>query len=261
MNIKYNTQKIKKIITDLSVLTGISIDLIDTDYKIIASCKKENNFCSFLQSSSGYGGECHHSDRDILEKCKDSGKPESHICHAGLCDFAMPLIKRDITVGYIIMGQIRSPLSPESFEGDGVLNRLYSEIPLFTDEKIESLKNLLPLILFENAIEIEFDSFITEVTEFIDDNLRQDLSITALCRRFNVSKNYLYKSFHGYFGSTVNDYVSSARIKKAQSLLKETIEPVYKIAYLVGIDNYTYFCKLFKSKTGVTPSEYRIKHC
>ena len=32
--------------------------------------------------------------------------------------------------------------------------RCYDVTPFFTDEKVESLKNLLPQILFENAIEI-----------------------------------------------------------------------------------------------------------
>ena len=40
-------------------------------------------------------------------------------------------------------------------------------------------------------------------------------------------------------------------------LLRETEEPVYRVAELIGIRNYTYFCRLFKEKTGLTPLQYR----
>lgn len=258
MKIKYKTEKVKRIINDLSVLTGMNIALFNGEYEVIAACDRMNDFCRNFQMLESYKGECYFSDKRLFEKCQKSGKAESHICHAGLCDFAMPLIKNGITAGYVIMGQVRTSMSPKNFTYNSPLNRFYDATPFFTDEKVESLKNLLPQILFENAIEIEYDGFITEVIEFIDGNLQENISVSTLCKRFNVSKNYLYKSFHSFFGCTVNDYILSVRIKKAQTLLRETNKPVYIIAEKVGVENYTYFCKLFKNKVGITPSKYRI---
>ncbi len=169
----------------------------------------------------------------------------------------MPLKKRGIAVGYFIFGQIKSTLSPENY-GKGKAGEYYKKTPFYSDEKIESLKDLLPQILFENAITFEFNSFMDELTEYIENNMQKDLSINVFCKKFNVSKNYLYKSFYIFYGCTVNEYITSVRIKKAQLLLKETKEPVYKIAEMVGISNYTYFFKLFKSKSGISPSKYRI---
>lgn len=256
MQIKYNTEKINRILKDLSVLTGVSFDLLDTDYNIIGTGEIRNSFCKCYQKNSGYKNECRASDIKILERCKKSGKLESHICHVGLYDFAMPLKKRGITVGYVVFGQIKSTLSPIEY-GSGLEKELYGKINFYSDEEIECLKDLLPQILFENAITFEFDNFANEVSEYIENNLQKDLSIESLCRKFNVSKNYLYKTYHSFYGCTVNDFIGSARMKKAQMLLKETNEPVYKIAETVGITNYTYFCKLFKDKNGVSPSLYR----
>jgi len=257
MRIKYNTEKINRILNGLSLLTGVSIDFLDENYNIITEGITRNPFCLYVQHNKGNKNECKKSDKLILEKCKISGKLESHICHAGLYDFAMPLKKRGITVGYFILGQIKSTLSPENY-GKGRVEEYYKKTPFYTDEKIESLKDLLPQILFENAITFEFDSFMNEITEYIENNMQKDLSIDVLCKKFNVSKNYLYKTFHSFYGCTVNEYITSVRMKKAQSLLKETKEPVYRIAEVVGISNYTYFCKLFKSKNGMSPSKYRI---
>jgi YesN/AraC family two-component response regulator len=33
--------------------------------------------------------------------------------------------------------------------------------------------------------------------------------------------------------------------------------PIYQIAESVGVENYTYFCRLFKKMTGVSAGEYR----
>lgn len=256
MHIKYNTEKINRILNDLSVLTGVTIDLIDLKYNIIGMGGKRNPFCLYYQQKSEDKSNCRNCDNYILEECKKSGKLESHICHAGLYDFAMPLKKREILVGYIIFGQIKSTMSPKNY-GVGEVQKLYDETPFYSDEKIECLKDLFPQILFENAITLEYDSLVDEIGMYIANNLHKDLSVNGLCKKFSVSKNYLYKVFHQTHNCTINDYVSSVKIKKAQMLLKETKEPIYKIAEIVGVPNDTYFCKLFKIKTGISPSDYR----
>lgn len=96
MQIKYNTEKINRILNDLSLLTGVSIDLLDNNYNTISEGITRNPFCLHFQQNKGYKNECKQSDKVILEKCKSSGRLEGHICHAGLYDFAMPLKKRGI---------------------------------------------------------------------------------------------------------------------------------------------------------------------
>ena len=258
MKIKFNIDKIKHLFKDISVLTGISISLIDNTYKGIADCKNTENFCGYFQRSEAYNFECLHSDRKVLDKCIKSGKIESHICHAGLCDLAMPLVKNGITVGYILMGQIRCQESPENFIGRDDLKELYKKTAFLNEQQIESLKNLLPQILFNDAIDFEYESIIDEIAEYINANLQKDLSIATLCKKFNVSKNCLYNGFRGKFSTTVNEYISSVRIAKAKELLKKTNSTVYVIAETVGIENYTYFCKLFKNTVGISPSKYRV---
>ena len=138
-----------------------------------------------------------------------------------------------------------------------LLNKLYNKLPFFSDKKISYLTDLLPRILFQNAIEIVNDSFIEEINKYIENNLNEDLSINSLSQRFFISKNKLYNIFKENYDITVNNYITDKRIEKAKELLKNTNEPIYKIADDIGINNYTYFCKLFKRKIGITPREYR----
>ena len=52
-------------------------------------------------------------------------------------------------------------------------------------------------------------------------------------------------------------YVNSYRIEKAQTLLKNTDRSITDIALAVGFDDASYFARIFKKQTGMTPREYK----
>ena len=256
MRIRYDVEKMKRIISDLSVLTGISMSFLDTERRSLCSSIKDNDYCSVLQLDKKNKRLCDCSDDIILNKCLETKCFESHICHAGLFDAAMPIIKDGILAGIVLMGRLRRA----SERGETVETSLiekYMAIPEFNDAQIESLGSLLPNILFESAIFIEYDSRLNEIAEYVRNNLTERLSVEHICKKFLMSKNSLYASFREHFNTTVTEYITDARMERARSLLKETSAPVYEVAEAVGINNYTYFCKCFKKKEGVSPTEYR----
>jgi AraC-like DNA-binding protein len=91
----------------------------------------------------------------------------------------------------------------------------------------------------------------------MEEHLSGDLTAAVLRRRFFLSRNNLYRIFRESFGCTPAAYITERRLEKAKTLLAETKEPVYSVCERVGIHNYTYFCNLFRNKTGVTPTGYR----
>ena len=52
-------------------------------------------------------------------------------------------------------------------------------------------------------------------------------------------------------------YIHAFRIEKAGILLRNTESSIAEIAESVGFDDFSYFAKVFKQHTGVTPREYR----
>ncbi len=259
MKIKYNVEKLRQIISDLSLLTGISMAFLDSEYHYLCRCTREYDFCTEIQYIGNYLDRCDISDRTVLERCKKSRCFECHICHAGLYDAAMPIIKDDVFVGVVIMGRVRLAGAPgvDEFLADSRLKELYFSLPELRDEQIASIQTLLPNILFQNAVFLEYDSMADEIGEYIEKNLTENIGVKKLCDQFGVSANGLYKIFKDNFDCTVNEYITSRRISKAKALLRYTKEPVYIVAEKVGIDNYTYFCKLFKRKENVSPAVYR----
>ena len=258
MKINYDKKKLEQITTTLFVLTGISIAILDKDYNFICKSTKQNDFCSEMQNNKISRARCMGSDEKLIRKCKESRCFESHICHAGLYDAVTPIIKNDVIVGYVIMGRIRTAESPQSVKGTVAvrLKKMYEELPYYSQLQLESIKTLIEEIIFESAITVELDETIEKIGEFLNDNLATNYTISELCTTFCVSKNYLYDGFLKIFGTTVKDYVINMRIERAKELLCKEKMPVYQVCESVGID-YTYFCRLFKKRTGVTPKQYK----
>ena len=255
MKVHYDLEKLRRILTDLSTLTGISLSVLDANRKTMIRSTRENDYCTAIQERGDYDN-CHSCDMALLDRCEKSRAVERHTCHAGLCDLAMPVVKDGIIVGFLLMGRIRSPQSPEE-SAEGALEPLYRQIPLFTEEKIRSLIDLLPQILFESTVMLEPNELVRQASEYIEAHLQEELSIELLCEALHVSKNKLYDAFSGHFGTTVNAYIVGRRMARSKRLLGETEEPVYRVADMIGIRNYTYFCRLFKEKNGITPLQYR----
>ena len=266
MNIKYDVEKIKAIISDFSNITGVSMSLLDTEFNWIATYEHNNpEFCKRIRSYPQGDLLCYHSDMDLLKKCHKTTGFVTHVCHAGIVDSAMPIMKNGIISGYIIFGRIRRSVDIEAIhknvewlgESAESLKDSYMKIAYYNDEQIKSMSRLVSEILFVNAIEVNFDEPLKSAVEYIDDNLGGDLSLETLCKICHVSKNMLYKCFRDTFGTTINEYITEKRLEIVKYQLENTDKPIREIAESVGIDNYTYFCKMFKKNSTVSPSAYR----
>lgn len=83
------------------------------------------------------------------------------------------------------------------------------------------------------------------------------VTIPELCRRFNTNRNTLSREFRKLTGCTVTEYRTRIRLGLAQKLLAETALPVGEIAGRCGIGDLTRFGRLFRDRTGLTPTAYR----
>ena len=84
-------------------------------------------------------------------------------------------------------------------------------------------------------------------------------SVDEMAARLNISPSHFQQIYKKEFGLSCYDDLLSARITTAQFYLGSTALPVYEIARLCGYYNTTCFLHRFKQRTGLTPSQYRIK--
>lgn len=256
MHINYDVEKLNTILASLASLTGISICFLNPSCEVICRYLPKEDFCSEYQAENGCES-CTVCDRKLLEKCKSSGHIEEHFCHAGLYDAAMPLKKHQITVGYLLMGRLRTEVSVPKTSFEQRLASLYNKTPFLDERQLQSLKELLNNILFSDAVVLANDTVFEEACEYINSNITGDIDISKLCKHLGIGKNRLYKAFREANGSAVNEYVIEMRLERAKQLLLETRLTVGDICQRSGINNEAYFCRLFKKRFGKTPTEYR----
>lgn len=267
MAIKFNHNELNAVIKHFCIITNVSVDVLDADFVRIASySEKKPEFCKEIQKRKQGKEKCFCSDSELLQKCKKSRRFESHICHAGILDAAMPIIKDDKIMGYAVIGRTRVNKFDKTkiswFGSDtGELERMYYDITEYNDRQIQSMFELAAMIvsfiLTNDIISAEVDELAQQADEYIEQNLCGKISIGELCARLNVSRNLLYKSVKEAFGATVNEHIMSKRMQKGRELLKNTDYSMSRIADEIGIGSYTYFSKLFKQKYGLTPLAFR----
>ena len=95
---------------------------------------------------------------------------------------------------------------------------------------------------------------------YVEGDLTGDLCLRTVAAKNNVSPGYLSGLFKKETGQAFTAYVNGRRIAMATHLLKTTHLQVQTIAQHCGILDFHYFCRLFKSIVGVTPTEYRNTH-
>ena len=86
------------------------------------------------------------------------------------------------------------------------------------------------------------------------------LSVEAMADALGLSSVYFGRLFKKIYGKSFLNYVTEVRMENAKDLLTRTNMPNEQIAEKVGYTNVTYYYKVFKRYSGVTPFEYRTKY-
>ena len=91
----------------------------------------------------------------------------------------------------------------------------------------------------------------------IDSAPEINYSLGELAEEVGLSKNFLCAAFKEIIGDTVFSFIHEKRIEKAKAMLIETRSSIEEIAHSCGFENISYFYRMFKKYTEVSPSNYR----
>ncbi len=58
-------------------------------------------------------------------------------------------------------------------------------------------------------------------------------------------------------GLTIGQYLLEVRVENAKQKMRDPQLKFYQVSEMVGYEDANYFAKIFKKKTGVTPTEYK----
>lgn len=92
---------------------------------------------------------------------------------------------------------------------------------------------------------------------YFRENLGTNINIEQLAVELNVGYSYFRQMFRKYTGISPTQYHLSLRIQRARELLASTDKSFKEIAHDLGFESYFYFSRVFKSKTGKSPMEFK----
>ena len=103
-----------------------------------------------------------------------------------------------------------------------------------------------------------FDSQIANILQYINHNLKEDLSVETLAAKYYVSKYHLMRKFKEETGYTLHNYIVNKRLLMARTLISEGM-PVLKAAQESGFAEYSTFSRAYRRQFKTSPSE-KVSH-
>lgn len=100
-------------------------------------------------------------------------------------------------------------------------------------------------------------SIILPAVKYLEQNYQNpNLTNTELAAVCNISEVYFRRIFTKRYKTTPKQYLIDVKINKAKQLLCEGALKICAVASQCGFSNQYHFCRTFKEKTGLTPTEY-----
>lgn len=99
--------------------------------------------------------------------------------------------------------------------------------------------------------------YLTMATRYIKAHYFEDLTVDGLSSHIGISRKYLYAIFKKRLSVSPKDYILNYRIERAEELLLDQDLSIGQVGYSVGYPDPLNFSRMFKLKTGMSPSEYR----
>lgn len=100
-------------------------------------------------------------------------------------------------------------------------------------------------------------SYAQYAARYINNHFFEKIRIQDLAKHIGISRSYLVKLMKQETGMSPQEYLIETRMRRASDLLSRSNDPVRSVASECGYDDALAFSKVFKSRFGLNPSEYR----
>ena len=127
-------------------------------------------------------------------------------------------------------------------------------------EKALFLRLVYELITYKQNTEecVGSDLDLERTVRYMKMNFYKQLSVEELAKFAGYSTSHFRRLFVENYGVSPHEYLLNYKIERAKELLvEEEGRSVDEVADILGTCNSSYFCKLFKKKTGVSPHKFK----
>lgn len=95
------------------------------------------------------------------------------------------------------------------------------------------------------------------IKEYVDQHYKEEIRMEVLAEMVSMTPNALSRFFKQHTNRSISDYINDVRMGHAAELLVDSLKPIVEICYECGFNTISNFNRIFKSRKGCTPSEFR----
>ena len=252
-----DVETLQRIQNAFSRMTGIAVITIDAKGAAVTKGTDFSDFCMKYTRSSAIGCErCLKCDKEAAERALIKKAPVIYHCHAGLLNFAAPIMTNDKLLGCFIGGQaLKEPMDPDA------ARKIAEEIQVDPEEYLEAAKRIR--VVDQNTIENAAE-FLYIVADVLSDmaynkNLVQYTNL-ELEKSANMKSDFLANMSHE-IRTPMNAVIGMAEMALREELPPAAKEHINQIkesgkALLTIINDILDFSKIESGKMDIIPVEY-----
>lgn len=108
-----------------------------------------------------------------------------------------------------------------------------------------------------NYIPSQNNELIRKAMIYISKHFNEPLNLEDVAMHVHLHPSYFSTMFKQSIGSSFKEYLNMVRIEESKRLLSNTDFSIIDIAIAIGFEDQSYFSKVFKKYTGLTPKQFR----
>jgi len=141
-----------------------------------------------------------------------------------------------------------------------IFDEVRSQKPLYQFKTCSLILSLLAEVLTRERRTEQpnyYEKIVAKAKYLMESNVYSAINLPVISDQLGVSTSRLNEIFKTYTSMTPYQYYIQIKIHKAESLLEQEKISVKEAAYRMGFEDQYYFSRLFKNKTGISPSDWK----
>lgn len=141
---------------------------------------------------------------------------------------------------------------------DVVLDFIASSLERFLSMLYCRLMNISLLLDESQKVNQYLDEsrLVDAIKTYLNDHITEQLTIADICAHFGISQTTVMKKFRRESNQGIMEYFTERKILEAKQRIRKTSKSFAQIGEELGFASANYFSRVFKAKTGMTPTEY-----
>ena len=274
VNILFDQEQLLGLVSNLYLLTGMAANILDPQGRDINLFGSHPPFCRAMNDLPEGHRRCVACDAWKVKNYSAARGFQFYRCHAGICEAVMPLYDKSHPLAYLIFGCFLDdspmeaqwartsaaldwyPGGPEALRSAFFQFRQYS--PQELKAYAELLEALASYIQLKGMIQTTERTDLQKLELYLEEHYMDKLSLESISAHLHIGRTKLCrlaKELSG--GRTLSYIIAQRRIDAAKALLLQSNLSIAAVAEEVGISDYNYFSRVFRSLTGTTPRDFR----